>query len=430
MKKVIQFIVKQGHGVGSQKTALLIIVILLLSTVMANAIGLSSARAVAMGGAYSGLAKGVYAPLYNPANIGLAGYRVNGLELAGLGAQITNNSFTLKDYNKYTGAILSESDKSAILGSIPSEGLQFSAEAEVSVMSLAMGPIVLSINGFAATEANIDKDIIELILRGNSLNDSISLNGMFSEAIAYGSVGLSYGRSIYKSGTRQVAVGTTVRYIRGFAYEKVTNISGELVTFSTGFQGEGSMTARTSTGGSGYSLDIGGSFRLNDNYVCGLTFSNLLSSINWNNGTEEHYYHFQFDTLNLANMSNDSIIVTDDYSKEISGFKSTLPVIMRLGMANISGKLTWAVDWIQGFKLAPGSSSKPRLAAGLEYRFIRLLPLRFGYSLGGGKGAGISGGFGLDFKLFYIDLAVSNHSTFNLNATKGLHVAAATGLRF
>ena len=64
-----------------------------------------------MGGAYIGLAKGVEAGLYNPANLGLAAYRQTGLALVGVGADLSNNSFTLNDYNEYTGAFLTDDDK-------------------------------------------------------------------------------------------------------------------------------------------------------------------------------------------------------------------------------------------------------------------------------------------------------------------------------
>ncbi len=397
--------------------------------VAANSRGLSSARATAMGGAYIGLAKGVYAPLYNPANIGLSGYRQNGLELLGFGTRISNNSFTLDDYNKYTGAFLTDDDKSVILGKIPSEGLKMSADVEAGAMSLSMGHFALSFNGTAATEVNLGKDALELFLMGNGLDDTFSLNGMYSEAIAYASAGLSYGTPLYKSGTRQLAVGATYKYIRGFAYEKVTELRGGVVTMATGFQGEGVMVAQTAQGGRGYAVDLGAALRLSDSYTVGVAIENFLSNLTWNHKTEEHGYRFQFDSLTAENM-DDSIVVHDDYSTDIPSFKSTLPSVMRIGLANTSGKLLWALDWEQGFRLGAGVSSKPRLAAGAEYRLISFFPLRAGYSAGGGKGSVVSGGCGLDFSLFYLDLAASNHSGLNFSATKGLHVAVSTGFRF
>ena len=177
-------------------------------------------------------------------------------------------------------------------------------------------------------------------------------------------------------------------------------------------------------------MDIGATLKFNDNYTAGMTFENLISNISWGDNTREHYYNFHFDTLTLENMDKDSIIVSDDYSKDIAEFKSKLPCIMRIGVANTSGNFIWAVDWTQGFKLAAGSSSKPRLSAGAEYQFTDFLPVRFGYSLGGGRSSSLSGGLGFDFKSYYIDLALANHSLFKFSSTKGLHLALSTGLRF
>ena len=408
----------------------LIVFALCLIAVSVDAGGLSAARAVGMGGAQMGLARGVNAPLYNPANIGLSEYRENSIELAGAGVQIMNNSFTLADYNEYTGAILTDNDKSVILGKIPSEGLKISAEAEAGAMSVSLGSMVLSFNGIAATEVNLGKDALRLFLEGNDLDEAFTLEGMYSEAIAYGSVGLSYGLPIYISGTRQLAIGATAKYIHGFAYEEVTELTGEVVTLAAGFSGEGTMIARTALGGNGYGLDIGAALKLNDSYTAGVSVTNFLSNITWDNETEEHGYHFELDTLNADLIEDDSIDVSEDWSNPIGEFSSSLPSVLKMGLANIDGRFVWAVDYIQGFRLAAGASSKPRIAAGIEYRLLSFLPLRTGYSLGGGKGSIISGGLGLDLSLFHLDLAVSNNSTLNFDNTKGLHLAVATGIRF
>jgi len=410
-----------------------ILTILLITSLMAGTAigaGLSSARSVAMGGAYIGLAKGVRAALYNPANIGLNEYRQNGLELAAAGVQITNNSFTLNDFNEYTGALLTDDDKSTILGKIPKEGLKVSVEAEAGVLSLSLDRLVVSINGYAATETNLGKDALQLFLEGNTLGESFSMEGMYSEALAYASIGVSSGMSVYTSGTRQVALGATVRYLRGIAYERVTELRGGVVTLATGLDGEGTMIARTATGGQGYAVDIGAAIKLNDSYTAGIAFSNVLGSINWTDQTEEHGYHFQFDTLTAGDFDNDSLIVTDEYSRDIDAFSSSLPVLMKAGLAKTSGRFNWAVDWTQGFEVAAGSSSKPRLAAGVQYRLIPGVPFRAGYSIGGDKGSVFSIGSGLNLPLFYLDIALSNNSTFDFEDARGVHLAASIGFEF
>jgi len=185
-----------------------------------------SAHSSAMGGAFTGLAKGIDAARYNPANLGLDGYRQNGLELASFGASITNNSFTLADYNNYTGATLSTADKQDIMNKIPTEGLSLNADVEASALSLAMGSFALTFSGVGSADVNLNRDIIDLILNGNAFADTIDLSGSYSDGLSYASAGLSYGRPIYSNGTRQLAVGATFRYFRGIGVEQLVEMEG------------------------------------------------------------------------------------------------------------------------------------------------------------------------------------------------------------
>jgi hypothetical protein len=227
-----------------------------------------------------------------------------------------------------------------------------------------------------------------------------------------------------------LTIGATYKYIRGLAYEDIVRIEGQATTTMSGFSGNGAVVARTATGGTGYAVDVGVALKLSDNYTAGISFANFLNSITWNNNTEEHYYTFQIDTVTIDNMDNDSIFVSDDYSQEIGDFNSKIPTTMRIGLANISGKLLWAIDWEQGFRLGAGVSSKPRISIGGQYKLISFLPLRAGFSMGGGRSSTVSFGSGLDFSMFYLDAAVTNHGSITSGSSKGLHMAFSTGLRF
>lgn len=388
-----------------------------------------SARSSAMGGAFTGLAEGVDAAKYNPANLGLDGYRQNGLELASFGASITNNSFTLDDYNTYTGATLSTADKQDIMGKIPTEGLSINADVEVSAMSLALGRFVLSFNGVGSVDINLNRDIIDLILNGNVFADTIDLSGSYSDGLSYGAASLSYGTPIYSNGTRQLAVGATFSYIKGLGVEELVKMEGLAATYVTGFQGQGSAVIRTASGGSGYGLDLGAAFKLNDTYTAGLRFENLLGSINWDQQTEEHGYTFEFDTATIDDFDDD-IMTSNDYSIDVAGFSTRLPASMNVGFAKHGGKFLWAIDWTQGFSSAPGTSTKPRMAVGLEYRLLNFIPVRTGFSTGGGRNTTFSFGSGLKFIGFYMDMAVLTGSSFSVYSAKGLNLAFSTGIQF
>ena len=407
-----------------------VIICLQMSASPVDAIGLSNARAIGMAGAYTSLARGYDSPAFNPANLGLRSHRQSGIQLIGVGVAISNNSFSLDDYNTYTGATLNAQDKLDLLNKIPAEGLKVSADADVSVFSFSSGSLAFSITGMGAAEINISHEVAELLLNGNTIADTIKLDGTYGEGYGLASANVSYGRQIYGFGDRRLSVGTTFRYLHGFGFEEITHLNGEAVTLSTGFEGIGSVIARTATGGSGYALDLGGVLQINKSYAVGLTVFNFLSNITWNKDTEEHRYSFEFDTLNVGNMDNDDIIASTDTTIAVSNFSSKMPSVIRLGLAKTTGSLLWAVDWEQGFKKAAGSSSKPRISTGAEMRLLSFLPLRAGFGTGGKRGTTFSGGFGLDTAMLYLDFAVANYNAISGPSGKGLNFGFNAGFRF
>ncbi|MCP4567760.1 MAG: conjugal transfer protein TraF [FCB group bacterium] len=410
--------------------AILIVALMMGLAGTADATGLANARATAMGGAYTSLAKGSDGTYFNPANLGFSALQQNGVQIVGVGVAISNNSFSLDDYNSYTGATLSQSDKDELLGKIPTEGLKVRADAEASVFGVSMANFAVSISAIAATEINLGRAPLELLLNGNTLADTIDLNGMYGEGYGLGAVNFSYGQRIYKNVDRQLSIGGTFKYLKGFGYEEVTEMNGEAVTLATGFEGAGSLVSRTATGGAGYALDLGASLQISRNYTVGVSLFNFLSSIKWDKDTEEHRFQFNFDTLTVVNMGDDDLITSSDTTVEIGSFNSSLPSTIKVGLAKTNGKLLWAVDWEQGFRTAPGSSTTPRISSGAEYRLLSFLPLRAGFALGGKPGTTFSGGMGFDLSLFYLDFAVASMNAISGASGKGLNFAVNTGLRF
>ncbi len=392
--------------------------------------GLANARAIGMAGAYTSLARGVECTSFNPANLGLETYRQTGLQLFGLGLSISNNSFSLDDYNHYTGATLTESEKDELLAKIPADGLKVTADAEATAIGVGLGGLAVSLSALGAAEINLGRTPMELLLKGNALADTVDLDGMYGEGYAFAAFNVSYGQSLYKYYDRQLAIGGTFRYLRGLAYEEVTEIDGHAVTLPAGFEGLGSLTARTATGGTGYAVDLGTSLRLSKSYTVGLTVFNFLSHIRWTSGTEERRYAFAFDSVTAVNMNADSIVTSTDTTVAIGSFVTTLPATIKAGLAKTTGSLLWAVDWEQGFRRGAGISTRPRLSAGAEYRLLHLLPLRAGFAIGGKPGTTYAAGIGLAFAPVTIDVGAANYNAVSGSFGKGLNLAVTCGIRF
>jgi hypothetical protein len=411
-------------------TLLLIVTLLiLLVAVPASAQMRSSARSVAMAGAHMGLAKGVDAARYNPANLGLTDYRVTGIDIVSVGTNISNNAFTLSDYNAYNGAFLTSDDKNDILDKIPAEGLKLDARAEVTAGSFASGPFAVTVTGVGVADINLSRDIFELILNGNTVADTIDVSGSFSDAVSYATLGLSYGQAVYSRGNRQLAIGATLKYIRGLYTEQIVELEGLAATELTGFAGEGKAVAQTAEGGSGVGLDLGAALQLNRSYTVGLAVTNVFGTIHWSNSPKEYGYVFHFDTLNLDNMGDDWV-VSDDYERDIDEFSTRLPRELTAGIAKTSGSLLWAFDWRQGLEDKPGISTTPRLAAGLEYSSLPFLPLRAGFAFGGGESPAFSFGTGVHTGPAQLDLALVTGNALPGYNAKSANVAVSLGLYF
>ncbi len=407
----------------------LIAALLLTFCVSGSQATTSSARSLAMGGAHLSLANGPVAGRFNPANLALQGYRNAGIEFIGVGARLNNNSFNLDDYNKYTGAFLTDQDKAYLLGRVPADGLRFDANVAASAMTIGWGKIAFDFSATATADVNLSKDIVDLILNGNQINDSINLDGTRADGLSIASASLSVGLPLASIGSRQLVAGVTGRYLYGLGYQEVTELNGMAITTSTGFAGAGNLLTRTAMGGRGYAADLGVAMNLSHGMVIGAKVSNVFSSMNWNRDTKEFGYQFSFDTATVENLDEDYIL-SEEIERDIPSFTTSLPKQLTVGLAQNRGWLRYAVDWTQGFENRFSVSKNPEIAAGIELRLIGFLPLRAGVQTGGDDNTRFSGGAGIKLFGLYVDAAVVGGSSFSSKSSTGAHVALSTGFAF
>ncbi|HVP37497.1 MAG TPA: DUF5723 family protein [Terriglobales bacterium] len=408
---------------------ILAIIILLLWADTSAPLGLSNARSLGLGGAYTSLARGNEAPLWNPANLSFQDNRGFSLNLISLGAFVENNAFSLKDYNEYNGRFWDDRDKENILSLVPSSGMNLNAQAEASALGLSIGSFSLVTYALGVSDINFPKDPFELLLIGNQMNDTISLKGTSGEAYAYGVLSFSFGKSILRKGEKEIGIGVNLKYLQGIVYQKITKASGEVRIQETGVQGESDLILNSAMGGKGYGLDLGIAAKLDKKWAAGLFLSNPISQIKWDRKTEERGYQFQIDSLNLSNSGNDSVFLSEDYRKDIDHFVTHLPLSAKAGISYQGKEILLAFDWEQGFENAAGVSKNPKLSLGTELRLLTFLPLRTGVSVGGIEGFSLSGGFGLRFGTGFLDFGLISKSALSPNNSKGVGLSVDFGLR-
>ncbi len=414
--------------------SILALAIMILSAGPLFAWGESNPRAMAMGGAYTALSEGVEASAYNPANLGLSTDHTFSLDLFSVGINFKNNSFSLSDYNSYTGQFLTDEDKEDILAKIPAEGLKVNFLTEAAGLNFSVWRLAFNFRGFGASKFNLDKDPFELLFYGNAVKSDIVLNDTRGEAFAVADGSISYGHPLLKWQSGELAVGASLHYLHGIVHEKITYAQGSVIASEDVLEGSAMMKVRSALGGSGSAFDIGASIIFEDNWRFSVAWQNFYSKINWNKDTEEMVFTFNMDPSTIWDLTDgdkaDSLIEASDTTYSIDGFSTTLPSVIKFGLARSYRKLTWAIDWEQGVSNGASQAVTPRLATGLEYRPINVFPLRVGLSFGGDRGTIYSTGFGIYMGPTRLDLAIANNGSFKPGNTKGAVFALSMGLRF
>lgn len=392
--------------------------------------GMSNARSLALGGAYIALARGVEAPRWNPANLGLRDTPAFSMNLVAAGAAVFNNSFSKKDYELYNGAYLTPAMKSDILGKIPEEGLRLNVDSEVEALGLSWRRFALNVSAEAASRLRLSRQFIDVALNGNQLDRTYDFSDTGGEAFAISTIGLSYGQRVFMSFCRDFAIGATFKYVRGLGQAEVLHAYGKMNTTYDGVFGDARTQVRYAAGGSGFASDLGVAAVLSSKWAVGLAVRNWWSAVRWTREVTIAEYGVRLDSLTVEAVDGASVdSLVDDYSTETPGvpYSTRLPAELRLGCAYRSGKLLLAADYVQGFQNRPGVSSKPQVAAGVELRLLNFLPVRMGVSFGGSRGASSGVGFGLRLGTFEMQFAAASWGGILPRAAGG--VGLALGMR-
>ncbi|MCK4234843.1 hypothetical protein KAX75_10465, partial [candidate division WOR-3 bacterium] len=133
---------------------------------------------------------GPQAVFYNPA---LLSYPENpgfSLEFLRLGIDVTNNTFSVTNWNKYaTKETLEVEDKDFVMDLIPDDGFSVSIGANAGILGVKIGNFAFCPRVIAGSNQFVTKDMIDLGFYGNELGRTYTLTGTRAEAIAYNEYG-------------------------------------------------------------------------------------------------------------------------------------------------------------------------------------------------------------------------------------------------
>jgi hypothetical protein len=385
-------------------------------------------RALGMGGAYSALARGVHAPDWNPANLGMPDNPGFSMSFLSVGTQISNNSFTQGMYNKYIGKYLTQGDVEDILSAIPDNGLFFGVRGTLRIISFSAGHFAMTIGGDFSGYGNMEKTLFELMFRGNELYKTYDFDDIDGGGEGVGLIGFSYGRPIPADFAEVFTIGGTLNFLYGIGYAKIEKSGFKLRFDDDGMNMNGDYMARTATGSLGWSLNVGSAAKLNKKLTVDFSLMNLIGNIPWDRNVEQVTGYIHADTLAILSTDDDDAAEDSSWTVDGHRFSGKLPIQMRMGAMYEEGDFVITADYSQGFKNSSWMNTTPEFTFGTEWRKVKWLPLRMGVLLGGRFGFGTSFGLGIRPGGFIWDIGVMNRGFITPNSSKGLILATEIGM--
>lgn len=272
-----------------------------------------------------------------------------------------NNAFTGKDYNYYNGRYLNKEDKEAFLKLIPKGGLKLSSAASLSFLSLYYHFWNLSISYNLISKGKIEKEIFELLLFGNKLNQIYQLKESKGEVFTFSRIKNVFNFPFKKDWQ----LGLGISYLKGDYYLKTENNYLNLLTTKNFLNFYNEINYQKSLGGSGFAFDIGFLKKIKENLDFGIIVENFFNKIFWQKENRAGKIILIIDSLNLnkINIGNYYSFIKEE--KETSQFViNPLPIKINLSLEDrlkeyfkISPGISWAIK--EFFKFSFKSNYQP-----------------------------------------------------------------------
>ena len=392
-------------------------------------------RSVALAGATTTIADGIYAVGFNPGLIAFQKEKPFMLQLGGIDFGLGNNYLSMAAMNTLSGDTLDSDEKTTIINRFKSRGgFTFDLFGQLATPGLnyASGNMVLTSNILYMSSYSLPAGMARLMLEGNANNPDIDMT-LGLEIMSVHELGFSFAVPF-----ESYAVGFTLKYLQGLFYMGIDpdSSSANFITTPRAVYGSGSYYLRQGFGGSGYGLDIGIATKEFNGMRFGVSLINVVGSIGWNkpsfikdmidyplkwdgeqlSDSVAVLYTYQIDSLRADNLSSSTIFTSSskvvknlDENGKVKQFNIRYPAILRFGLSYKKNDLLISSDLITGFENRLYANSRWRWAIGVEsYRFPSM-PLRMGFAWEGmdrtelGLGAGFYGGpvmidFGFSFR--------------------------------
>ena len=419
----------------------------------------SDPRTVALAGATTTIADGIYAVGYNPALIAYQREKPFMMQVGGFDLGLNNNYISMARLNFLSGDTLDSAEKTAILNRLENNGglsFKMSGQAALPVINFASGNMAITSNLMYFSSYTMPAGMARLILEGNANNPNIDMTFNY-EIMAVNETSFSFAVPF-----DSYALGISIKSLQGLLYMGIDPDSSKADFITTPFavHGSGRYYIRSGVGGKGWGLDLGVATKEINGMRFGVSLINAFGVIKWNEpsfikdvlagkdkkfGNSDDVWHFKWggkalsdsvaavytyniDSLRADNLSsrtifssNSDVVYNLDENGKPKPFNIRYPAIFRMGASFKKDALLVSTDITTGFENRLYANSRWRWAIGAELYRYPVMPLRLGFAWEGMDRTELGMGIGFHGGPVMIDLGFSFKSGMWVHTMKGFN---------
>lgn len=372
----------------------------------------STSRALGMGGAYIGVARGQESLYFNPANLGLPNsphWSVS-FPMIGVGAQsvgITPGQvWDLVNYDD-----LDADERQEIVDEIPASGTGVQGYLRAPLFSMQIRRVAFGLTYGLQGEHSLNKSLVDLVVNGfdQSKVASYSIDNTEGSRASFWDFHAGYGTRI-----GPVALGATGHYflprdmVRSAFVEQQTEFTGTGVPSDVNV----TYTGLQAKGGNGFGLDLGAAMEPIPGLTLGVAVDNVVNTMEWND--DLRIRTVTLDSNDYENGDPEGIL--DRYEQSEAEFTSStnsrvtalatslrgsldqgLPATLRVGGAYVlPTRTSIGVQYQSELGDASPVSAlwRNQLSLGVQQK-LPIITLRAGVATDGESGSMLSGGVSL-----------------------------------
>ena len=308
-------------------------------------------RALGMGGAYVGVARGQESLFQNPANLGLphsphwsAGIPTLSVGLGTRGID-TDDLQNLLEYNDLTAE-----QRAGLLESIPAGGTGVDLDLRAPLFALQVRRFAIGLSYEVVGSHTVNRSIVDLVLNGFDREKTYTIENTAGSRAAFWDLAAAYGRRV-----GPVSVGATVHYffprelVRS-ALVDVDTTYGVISGFNVPTDIRVTYAGVGSTGGGGFGLDLGVAAEPIPGLTLSAALENAVNTVQWSddlrvrtvtldrddyqNGDPEQIQAEYEDSERPYNQAADIVLPYSHLADSVLALRDQgLPMVLRAGAA-------------------------------------------------------------------------------------------------